>query len=208
MSAILYIKASPRGPRSHSIAVADAFLEAYQEANPQYLVTTRNLFEEELPPFDGPALQAKYNVIHGLTHDPAQLRAWEQVKRYVDELKSCAKVVMAVPMWNFSLPYRLKHYLDLVVQPGLSFGVNEDGAFGLISDKPVFIAYASGGAYPPGSGEAAMDHQKPYLEMILGYMGLKDVRSVRVEATLASDAQAEESRSGAIAKAREMAREF
>jgi len=53
-----------------------------------------------------------------------------------------------------------------------------------------------------------MYHQKPYLEMILGYMGLKDVRSVRVEATLSSDAQVEESRSGAIAKAREMAREF
>lgn len=208
MSAILYIKASPRGPRSHSIAVADAFLEACQEANPQYLVTTRNLFEDELPPFDGPTLQAKYNVLHGLTHDPAQLRAWQQVKRYVDELKSCARIVMAVPMWNFSLPYRLKHYLDLVVQPGLSFGVNEDGAFGLIPDKPVFIAYASGGAYPPGSGAAVMDHQKPYLEMILGYMGLKDVRSVRVEATLSSDAQVEESRSGAIAKAREMAREF
>jgi len=208
MSAILYIKASPRGPRSHSIAVADAFLEAYQEANPQYLVTTRNLFEDELPPFDGPALHAKYNVIHGLTHDPAQHRAWQEVKRYVDELKSCAKVVMAVPMWNFSLPYRLKHYLDLVVQPGLSFGVNEAGAFGLIPDKPVFIAYASGGAYPPGSGAAVMDHQKPYLEMILGYMGLKDVRSVRVEATLSSDAQVEESRSGAIARAREMAKEF
>jgi len=208
MPAILYIKASPRGPRSHSIAVADAFLETYQEANPQYLVTTRNLFEDDLPPFDGPTLQAKYNVLHGLTHDPAQQRAWQQVKRYVDELKDCARIVMAVPMWNFSLPYRLKHYIDLVVQPGLSFGVNEDGAFGLIPDKPVFIAYASGGAYPPGSGAAVMDHQKPYLEMILGYMGLKDVRSVRVEATLSSDAQVEESRSGAIAKAREMAKAF
>jgi FMN-dependent NADH-azoreductase len=208
MSAILYIKASPRGPRSHSIAVADAFLEAYQEANPDHLVTTRNLFEEELPPFDGPALQAKYNVIHGLTHDPAQLRAWHQVTRYVDELKGCSRIVMSVPMWNFSIPYRLKHYLDLVVQPGLSFGVNESGAFGLIEDKPVFIAYASGGSYPAGSGAAVLDHQKPYLEMILGYMGLKDVRSVRVEATLSSDAQVEESRSGAIAKAREMARGF
>lgn len=208
MSAILYIKASPRGPRSHSIAVADAFLEAYQEANPAHLVATKNLFEEQLPPFDGPTLQAKYNVIHGLTHDPGQMQAWRAVERYVDELKACAKIVMAVPMWNFSLPYRLKHYLDLVVQPGLSFGVNENGAFGLIADKPVFIAYASGGQYPTGSAAAAMDHQKPYLEMILGYIGLKDVRSVRVEATLSSDAQVAESRSGAIARAREMALAF
>ena len=34
MHTLLYIKASPRGPRSHSIAVADAFLEAYQDKNP------------------------------------------------------------------------------------------------------------------------------------------------------------------------------
>ena len=209
MSAILYIKASPRGPRSHSIAVADAFLETYQETNPADLVTTRNLFEEDLPPFDGPTLQAKYNVMHGLTHDPQEIRAWSLVERYVNELKACARIVMAVPMWNFSLPYRLKHYIDLVVQPGLSFGTDENGnEYGLIEDKPVFIAYASGGEYPAGTDAASLDHQKPYLEMILNYIGLKDIRSVRVEATLSSDARVSESRSGAIAKAREMALKF
>jgi len=208
MSQVLYIKASPRGPRSHSIAVADAFLEACAERDPDILIKTRNLFEDELPPFDGPTLQAKYNVLHGLTHDQEQFRAWEAVRRMVDELKNCSRLVMAVPMWNFSLPYRLKHYIDLVVQPGLSFEADGDGVRGLIRDKPVFIAYASGGKYPGGTAAAALDHQRPYLELILGYMGLKDIRSVRVEATLASDEAAGESRNRAIAKAREMAREF
>jgi len=208
MHTILYIKASPRGPRSHSIAVADAFLEAYQEKNPDSLVKTKNLFEETLPAFDGPVLQAKYNVIHGLTHDPQELRSWQGVERYVNEIKSCSKLVMAVPMWNFSIPYPLKHYLDLVVQPGLSFGVNESGAFGLIEDKPVFVAYASGGQYPPGSKDLVMDHQKPYLEMILNYLGITDIRSVRVEATLDGEETVTERREKAFALAREMAQAF
>lgn len=151
MRNILYVKASPRGPRSHSAAVAEAFLETLSERHPEAVVRTKNLFEEDLPAFDGPTLQARYNVLHGLTHDQAQLRAWEAVTRFVDELKACSMLVMAVPMWNFNLPYRLKHYIDLIVQPGLSFGVGEDGAFGLLEDRPVFIAYASGGQYPPGA---------------------------------------------------------
>jgi FMN-dependent NADH-azoreductase len=130
------------------------------------------------------------------------------VERYVKELKSCSKLVMAVPMWNFSIPYPLKHYLDLVVQPGLSFGVNENGAFGKIENKPVFVAYASGGQYPPGSQAQMMDHQRPYLEMILNYIGLTDIRSVRVEATLAGEETVTQRRETAFAQAREMAKTF
>lgn len=208
MPTILYVKASPRGPRSHSIAVADAFLEAFQEANPEFVVKTKNLFEEELPPFDGPTLQAKYNVLHGLTHDAAQIRAWQGVERYVEELKSASRLVMAVPMWNFSLPYRLKHYIDLIVQPGLSFTADASGVRGLIPDKPVFIAYASGGNYPPGSAAQAMDHQMPYLEMVLNYIGLKDIRSVRVESTLAGEETVSQRRAKAREQAIEMAKTF
>ncbi|WP_243361105.1 FMN-dependent NADH-azoreductase [Fundidesulfovibrio terrae] len=208
MSTILYVKASPRGPRSHSIAVADVFLEALQEKIPEAIVKTRNLFEMDLPAFDGPVLQAKYNVLHGLTHDPAQLKAWQDVAAYVDELKSCAGLVMAVPMWNFSIPYRLKQYIDLIVQPGVSFEADGSGARGLIPDKPVFIAYASGGQYPPGTGAQALDFQKPYLETILNYVGLKDIRSVRVEATLAGEETVTERRARAFEQALAMAAAF
>jgi FMN-dependent NADH-azoreductase len=208
MPTLLYIKASPRGPRSHSIAVADAFLETYQEKNPEDIVATKNLFEENLPPFDGAVLQAKYNVIHGLTHNQEQIRAWHGVERYVDELKACAKLVMAVPMWNYGIPYRLKQYIDLIVQPGVSFEADETGVRGLIQDKPVFIAYASGGQYPPGTAATALDFQMPYLEKILGLIGLKNIRSVRVEGTLAGEETVSERRGKAIAEAKRMAEEF
>ena len=208
MSTLLYIKASPRGPRSHSIAVADAFLEAYQEKNTGDLVATKNLFEESLPAFDGPLLQAKYNVIRGLTHDQEQIRAWQGVERFVDELKHCSKLVLAVPMWNYTVPYRLKQYIDLIVQPGISFEADATGVRGLIEDKPVFIAYASGGQYPTGTAASALDFQRPYLEAILRLIGLKNISSVRVEGTLAGEQTVSERRNKAIAEARRMAETF
>jgi FMN-dependent NADH-azoreductase len=208
MSTLLYIKASPRGPRSHSIAVADAFLETYQEKNTGDLVATKNLFEEVLPAFDGPLLQAKYNVIRGLTHDQEQIRAWQGVERLVDELKHCSKLVLAVPMWNYTVPYRLKQYIDLIVQPGISFEADATGVRGLIEDKPVFIACASGGQYPEGTATSALDFQRPYLEAILRLIGLKNICSVRVEGTLAREETVSERRNKAIAEARRMAETF
>ncbi len=77
-------------------------------------------------------------------------------------------------MWNFSIPYRLKQYIDIIVQPGLTFSMDEKGNYiGLVKNKPVFIAYSRGGKYPPGSQQEAFDLQKKYWELILGFYGIK-----------------------------------
>lgn len=52
MSKILYIKASPRSGRSHSVAIADAFIKAYRQNRPDDKINTIDLFGSELPAFD------------------------------------------------------------------------------------------------------------------------------------------------------------
>jgi len=113
-------------------------------------------------------------------------------------------------MWNFGIPYKLKQYVDILVQPGYTFSHDPAAGFsGLITGRPVFIAYASGGEYGEGSEAAAFDLQKPYLALILGFMGLTDIRSVTVAPTLlAGPEAAAAARESAIAQAREMAAEF
>ncbi len=210
MSAILYIQASPRIGRSHSIAVADAFLETYTQKNPNDTIVTMNLFSKEMMPFDGLTIQSKYNIMHGKNHTPEQLAAWREVEKIIDEFKSADKYVMAVPMWNFLIPYRLKHYLDIIIQPGYTFEVTPEGAYrGLVTDKPVFIAFSRGGMYPEGSGFEAYDFQTKYMKTILGFIGLTDIRSVIIEHTLTESAEeARKRREEALAKAREMAEKF
>jgi len=210
MSRILYLQASPRQRRSHAIAVADAFVESYRQLHPKDEMAHLNLFAAHLPPFDGFAVQAKYSILHGQEQSEEEQAAWKAIEVVIETFKSADKYVLAVPMWNFGIPYRLKQYLDILVQPTYTFSFSpKDGYKGLVVGKPAFIAYARGGEYPAGTPGEAFDFQKKYLECILGFIGITDIRSVVVEPTLAGGPDvAAKKREAAIIKAREMAKDF
>jgi FMN-dependent NADH-azoreductase len=209
MSKLLYIQASPRIERSYSIAAANAFVSAYKQANPKDEVVTMNLFQKNLPSFDGLAVQAKYTILHGLKHTPEELAAWKRVEELIAEFKSADKYAIAVPMWNFGIPYRLKQYLDIIVQPGYTFSFSpKEGYKGLVTGKPVFVAYSRGGAYPTGSAEEAFDLQTKYFQLALGFIGFTDIRTLIVEPTLSGPDVAKKIKEDSIAKAKEMAKAF
>ncbi len=210
MSKLLYIQASPRGKRSHCIAVADAFIESYKQKHPEDEIVTLNVFEAPIPNFDGPAVQAKYTVMHGQSHSKEELQAWKKVEKIIEQFKTADKYVLAVPMWNFSIPYRLKQYIDILVQPGytFSFSANE-GYKGLVTGKPLLVVYARGGEYSAGSQAETFDLQKKYTELIFGFIGFRDIRSVIVEPTLQGGPDlAETKQQEAINKASEIANAF
>ncbi len=206
MARLLYLKASPRGARSHSVAVADAFVDEWKAANPGGEVVVKDLFEADLPPFDGPRLAAKYNVMHGRGHSDEEARAWAEVTAVIDEFKGFDRYVFAVPMWNFAIPYRLKQYIDIIVQPGLTVGMNEKGYFGMLEGRKAFVAYASGGQYGEGNPVETYDFQSTYLKMILGFIGIVDVISAETRGMLMEGRDGR--KSDAVVRARELARGF
>jgi len=210
MAKVLYIKASPMGQLSYSVAVADAFVEAYKTAHPTDQIDTLDLFTDKLPAFDFAAASAKYKIMHGKDHSAEDKQVWQGVLAVIERFKSADKYVLAAAMWNFSIPYRLKQYIDIIVQPGQTFTVNEQGAYeGLAGGKPVFVAYARGGEYKPGTGAEAFDLQKRYVEQILGFIGLTDIQSVLVEPTLAGGPEvAQQKKKEAIVEAKRLAEAF
>jgi FMN-dependent NADH-azoreductase len=210
MSTIFYIQASPRIQRSYSIAVANAFVDSYRTLHPGDEIITMNLFQKELPPFDGLYVQAKYAIMHGSKHTEEERAAWRTVEDLIAEFKSADKYVMAVPMWNFSIPYRLKQYIDILVQPTYTFNITAEGGYaGLVTGKPLFLACSSGGEYPAGSPYEAYDFQTKYLRLILGFIGFTDIRLLAIGPTLNQGSEvAKEKRAAAIVKAREMAQSF
>ena len=210
MSKLLYIQASPRGQRSYSIRTADAFVDAYRKKNPNDKIVTLNIFEEDIPAFDGFTVQAKYAVMHGEKHSQEQLKAWMKVVQLIEQFKSADKYVLAVPMWNFTIPYRLKQYIDNLVQPGLTFTYSQDKGYeGLVTGKPLLVVYSRGGKYDAGSGAEAFDLQKKYVELISAFIGFKDVKSIIVEPTLQGGPDtAKEKLAEAIAQAQKIAVDF
>ncbi|MBB3205703.1 FMN-dependent NADH-azoreductase [Rhodopirellula rubra] len=208
MTKLLYIESSPRKSRSKSIRVASEFLNAYREKNPSDEVFTIDLWEKTLPDYDGDTIDAKYQVMHGKGVDEKQKNAWQGIVDVCDEFKSADKYVISLPMWNFGIPYKLKHYIDVIAQPGQTFSFDpESGYSGLVTGKPIALVYARGGAY--GSDDAkGMDFQKRYMEMLLGFIGFTDIQSIVIEPTLAAPDDVAATEAAAIEAAKSLAMTF
>jgi FMN-dependent NADH-azoreductase len=205
MRKLLYIESSPRKKRSSSIEVAHAFLTAYQQHHPDDEVETMDLWTKEIPPFDGDVIDAKYSVMHGQSQTEAERKAWRAVEQMIAEFKGADRYLFSLPMWNFSIPYKLKHFFDVIVQPGYTFSYSpSEGYQGLVTDKPAVVIYSRGGAYLTGSGAEHLDLQKNYIETILKFIGITEIRSIVIEPTLASP----EDKQKAVARAKEEAVEL
>ena len=209
MQKLLYIQSSPRKERSKSTQVASAFLESYQKSHADDTVETLNIFEEDLPSFDGLKVQAKYTILHGKEHTPQERQAWDAIEKIITHFKSADKYVLSLPMWNFSIPYRLKQYIDILVQPGYTFTFGENGYEGLVKDKPVLVVYSRGGSFPEGSEREAFDMQKKYMELFLGFIGFENIQSIVVGPTLQGEpSDIQTMLDASIQKARSLASNF
>ncbi|WP_390618014.1 FMN-dependent NADH-azoreductase [Maricurvus nonylphenolicus] len=194
MAKVLYLEASPRGDSSYSSRVAKEFLKAYQAKNPEDEVEVLSLFDADLPTFSAQGANQKMENIINLVSGGKGLEAegeWAGVIRESDRLKSADKVVLSSPMWNFSIPYRLKHWIDVVTQPGVTFVVDvvDDAPVytGLVTDKPLQMILASGSPYemrfPRETDGTKTDFQRAYLEHAFRFMGFSDMRLIKVQPT-------------------------
>ncbi len=184
MAELLHVVASPRNERSHSRKVADIFIESYVLKHPGDSVRTLNLWESDIPGFDRFMINAKYKIMHGQDHAPEEAAAWRKITGIFEQFAGADKYLFSVPMWNFSIPYKLKQWIDVICQPGLAFSFSPDtGYSGLVTGKPAAVIFSSGGAYgnPPF---AAMDFAKPYFRAFLRFAGFENISEIAVEPTM------------------------
>ncbi len=209
MSKLLHLAASPR-PESYSTRVAKAFLDSYRRAKPDDRVETLDLFQADLPKFDAPQAKAKYAVMAGQTPRDEAEAAWQSVLKTIDHFKAFDKYLVSCPMWNFGVPYRLKQYLDLIVQPSLTVAYSPaEGYTGLVVGKPLLLVLASGGSYASGNPLETFDFLESYLRAIFGFIGFTDIRAIRVQGTMQKPPeQVEIEVRNAIAEAEEAAKAF
>ena len=209
MTKLLYIESSPRKKRSSSIEVAHSFFDEYKKQHTNTEVEVLDLWKEPLPEFDNDIIDAKYAIMHQQSHSEAQRKAWRGVEEIIQQFKNADKYIFSLPMWNFGIPYRLKHYFDLIVQPGYTFKFSPtEGYKGLVLEKPVLVIYSRGGSYFAGSGAEGLDLQKEYMETILKFIGFTTIQSIFIEPTLASEEQKINTIQIAKERAKQLAKEF
>jgi FMN-dependent NADH-azoreductase len=203
---LLHVIGSPRTGRSASRQVANAFIEAWKERHPDGTVDELNVWEIDLPVFDGPVLEAKYAGIEGRPLDPAQADAWRTVDTLAERFRQANIILFSVPMWNFGIPYRLKHLIDVISQKDVLFTFDERGLNGLLGGRTVVTVAARGVQLGADFPQEQFDFQTAYLTMWSRMVGITDVHVISVEKTLAGPEQDHASRNEASEKARELAR--
>lgn len=94
--------------------------------------------------------------------------------KLVDEIKQASHIVIAAPIYNFSVPAVVKAWIDMVARARETFRYTENGPEGLLKGKKAYLVMASGGV-PLGS---EVDYASTYLRHVLGFLGIDDVTLV------------------------------
>ena len=201
---ILDIQSSPRGKTSASIAVTDAFLEAYKVQHRSVEIDTLNVWDEHLPDFDSCAIGAKYKGVAHAQMDAKETTIWKTIQSLTSRFQRAERIVLGVPMWNFAYPYKLKQLIDLASQRHLLFSFDK-GVYGPLLYIPrALVVYTRGQTYAETSATplSSFNYQSAYIEFWLRFVGVQEVISVVVENTW-SDQEAE-----SVARGKECVRDL
>jgi len=206
MTHVLHVSASPGGEDSRSIALANAFLDAWRNAHPGDTHETVDVWNLDLPEFDASMIAAKFAVLRAQNATPEQRAQWERAVGFSRQFNRADVHVFSVPMWNYGLPYRLKHYIDIVTLPGQNWRWSRDEGYQpLLSGKRAFLMASSAGDFSDGAVTQYEDFQKPYLRQWLRFLGIELAGEVALAPTLTDPEHLARVRDEAIAQARALA---
>lgn len=177
MRKILHVSASPRGKAAESYRLSQRLIAELRQRNPPVELVERPVGTGGLPHID-----EDYAVSQASSGDVSATGSMARSEELVRELESCDWLVISTPMHNLSVPSALKAWIDHVVRARRTFSIGPGGKAGLLRDRPVFIAIASGGSFS-GAQARQPDFLTPYLKTVLATIGLKSVTFFIVQGT-------------------------
>jgi FMN-dependent NADH-azoreductase len=192
---LLHVDSSILGDQSASRRLTRSIADEWRRRVPGLEVTHRDLAARPVGHLSGELLGAAQGGPEPLS---AALRDDLSAGREaLEEFLAADVVVVGAPMYNFSVPSQLKAWIDRLAVAGKTFRYTADGPVGLAGGKKVIVASTRGGLFGPGTANAAIDFQEPYLRTIFGFFGITDVAFVRAEGLALSP----DSRAAAMAEA-------
>ena len=184
MSTLLHIDASPRSDRSVSRQLTREFALAWEESNPDGQIIYRDLGHNPVPLVTETFIAAVYTPPE--LRSPELRAAISTSDQLVSELQAATDYVFGVPMYNFSVAAGFKAYIDQIVIPGRTYAYTADGSgsrTGLLRGKKATVIMSRGWSYQNGSPLSGCDLQEPWIQMILGFVGVTDIEFVAAEGT-------------------------
>lgn len=180
MKKLLHVIATPRGEESCTLKISAVFMENFLKSHPGWSVDLLDLSKEKLPSLTLQRVDGKYALLSGKELDAGTEDAWKEIVVQIDRFRSADAYLLSVPMWNFSIPYMLKHYMDVIIQPKYLFQYTANGPEGLLKDKKMVVLTSRGGDYSSPDAKS-MDFQEPYLRFAFAFTGITDITFINAE---------------------------
>lgn len=179
---LLHIDSSILGDNSASRQLSREVVEAWKAAEPGITVTYRDLAADAISHFSAQTLVAAGTSAE--LRDAALKYEADLSAETMAEFQAADALVIAAPMYNFSIPTQLKAWIDRIAVAGQTFRYTEAGFEGLCGGKKLVIVSTVGGLHagqPSGAGH------EDYLKVMFGFLGITDIEFVRAEGLAKGD---------------------
>jgi len=173
---LLHIDSSILGDHSASRQLSREVVEAWKAAEPGITVTYRDLAADAISHFSAQTLVAAGTSAE--LRDAALKHEADLSASTMAEFLAADAVVIAAPMYNFSIPTQLKAWIDRIAVAGQTFRYTEAGPEGLCGGKKLVIVSTAGGLH---AGQPSGVGHEDYLKLMFGFLGITDIEFVRAE---------------------------
>ena len=175
MKKVLSISSSLFAAKSVSNQLSAELLRKLKAEHGELQVVSRDFNDQEIPHLDAERVAA----IGSPKADRSDVQ--QQIVDFADELikevQDADILIVAMPMYNFSIPTMLKSWFDYIARAGVTFAYTENGPEGLLLGKQAYLVTAMGGAHEPGQSDFA----RPYVQLLMRFIGIEDVRFITAQ---------------------------
>jgi FMN-dependent NADH-azoreductase len=201
----LIIKYIPRNEQSNTKKLLDAFREEIGICDVEEL----NLLD------DVPDMLLDNNLLAHINRNilgqellPDEEKLLFKMDRMAVQLRSADIVVVAFPMYNFSMPAIVKAWFDSVIQRGVTFGERKyDHVVISNAGKKALTLISSGGVYSNDSS-SSREHALSLSNLEFQFLGYSDVRGILAEGMAKEEEVKQASLNKSIHHVRAIAREW
>lgn len=172
MKKVLRLHTSLSHENSVSSQLVQELTESLSDQGETLDIVDRDFRESPVPHLDAERLQAIAASKDERTARQAALVDYSD--SLIEEVQQADVLIIALPMYNFSVPSMFKAWFDHVARAGVTFAYTDQGPKGLLEGKKAYLVTAMGGKHEPGQS----DFLRPYVELLMKFIGIHDVEFV------------------------------
>jgi len=146
-----------------------------------FTVTELNLWQDgDLVQYNADHARSKMSILKGsATVNDQELIS--PVLTAAQNMNLMDLVIVSTPMWNYSVPYVLKQYMDIVVQPGINFRDENQTSLDHLRGRQLVVFSSAGAVFDEKSPRK--DFMNPLLSQVFRLMGFDKQEFVFIQGT-------------------------